>query len=127
MSLNSKIIEKFSAIILEDDTNRTVTEMKKILGEVYKDVKNEKVDVDTDSDDDNKTKKRGRPSKKNGNKPKKAPSAYNIFMKKKMLELKESDPSIPPKDLLKVASTYWSKLSDEEKKAFKDENTATEE
>lgn len=118
MSLNAKIIEKFSAIILEDDTHRTVSEMKKILGEVYKEVKNDKSDVE--SDEEPGEKKRKRASKKNADKPKKAPSAYNIFIKQKMLELKESDPSIPPKDLMKVASTYWSKLSDEEKKAFKE-------
>lgn len=117
MSINAKIIEKFSSVILENDTKLTISEMKKILGDVYKEVINNKSDNVSDEEGE---KKRKRASKKNAEKPKKAPSAYNIFIKQKMLELKETDPSIPPKDLMKVASTYWSKLSDEEKKAIKD-------
>lgn len=117
MSINAKIIEKFSSVILENDTKLTISEMKKILGDVYKEVINNKSDNESDEEGE---KKRKRASKKNAEKPKKAPSAYNIFIKQKMLELKETDPSIPPKDLMKVASTYWSKLSDEEKKAIKD-------
>lgn len=118
MSFNSKIIDKFSTIILEDDTHYTVSEMKKILGEVYKEIKNEKSDTESDGEGEKKSKR----SKKNTDKPKKAPSAYNIFIRQKILELKESDNFIPPKELMKVASTYWSKLSDDEKKTFKEEN-----
>jgi len=116
MSLNAKIIEKFSSAI-NDDTVRTITELKKILSDIYKEVKVET--VDSDSDNDASTKKRRRGSKKNADKPKKAPSAYNNFIKQKMQELKESDSSIPPKELMKVASGHWSKLSDDEKISYK--------
>jgi len=119
MSFNAKIIEKFSSVILNNDnTNLSLADMKKALGEVYKEVKNDKTDS-TDSDEDHSDKKRRRSSKKNADKPKKAPSAYNIFIKQKMQELKETDNSIPPKQLMQTASSYWSKLSDDEKKTFK--------
>lgn len=116
MSFNAKVIEKFSSIILEDkDTTYTVSEMKKILSEVYKEIKN-----DNSNDVNIKNNRRGSKKRTDNDRPKKAPSAYNIFIKQKMLELKESDSSISPKDLMKVASTYWSKLSEDEKKSFKD-------
>lgn len=113
MSFNAKVIEKFSSSVLDNDSNLSLIEMKKILGEIYKDVKNDTDDISS--------KKRRRSSKKNdSDKPKKPPSAYNIFIKEKMQELKETDASIPPKQLMKVASTYWNKLSEDEKKSFKD-------
>lgn len=51
----------------------------------------------------------GRPKKLVEDKPKKAPSAYNIFMKEKMEELKE-DPSyaeLTPREKFKLAAESW--------------------
>jgi len=106
MSFNDDLIKEFSELVLANDTDISLTELKKTLGEVYKTMKtNEK--------------------KKKTEKPKKAPTAYNIFMKQKMQEIKNSDPSIPPKERMKIISTYWSSLSKEEKEAYKNFNTIT--
>merc|ERR1719353_1794447 len=42
-------------------------------------------------------------------KPKRAPSAYNIFMKKELEKLKKSDPSLDAKGRFTKAAANWSK------------------
>lgn len=108
MSFNDDLIKEFSELVLANETEISLKELKKTLGEVYKTMKiNEK--------------------KKKTEKPKKAPTAYNIFMKQKMQEIKESDPNIPPKERMKIISTYWSSLSKEEKDAYNTKITIKEE
>lgn len=43
------------------------------------------------------------------NKPKRAPSAYNLYVKKRMAELREEDPTLTGKELMKKASAGWKK------------------
>jgi hypothetical protein len=42
-----------------------------------------------------------------GDKPKRAPSAYNLFIRDKLAELKESDPDMASKDRMKAATALW--------------------
>jgi hypothetical protein len=132
----TKTTEIINEFVQEIDTEQeyTLNELKKILTDTYKAktakpikvVKQEPKIViieDTDSDDD-KPRKRGRPTKpkldKNGNiKVKKAPTAYNIFVKQTIEALKKEQPETSAKELMGIAAAKWKALTDEEKANFK--------
>jgi hypothetical protein len=134
MAQTTEIINEFVELI---DTNKdyTLKDLKQILTEVYntKAGKNKKkVDkadkapktTDTDSSDDEKPKKRGRPAKvkldKNGDiKVKKAPSAYNIYVKQTIEAMKKENPDTPAKELMGLAANKWKSLTQEEKDTYK--------
>jgi hypothetical protein len=44
-------------------------------------------------------------------KPKKAPSAYNIFIRDKIAEIKKNNPATNGKDLMKLATVAWKNRS----------------
>jgi hypothetical protein len=73
---------------------------------------------DTSSDDDEKPKKRGRPAKVN-DKPKRAPSAYNKYVKERIEKLKSETPEVPAKDLMKMAAAEWKDLTKQEQESYK--------
>jgi CRISPR/Cas system endoribonuclease Cas6 (RAMP superfamily) len=135
----TKTTEIINEFVQHIDTEQeyTLNELKKILTETYKTKTIKPVKVvkvvklvkpvviieDTDSDDD-KPKKRGRPTKpkldKNGNvKVKKAPTAYNIFVKQTIEALKKEQPETSAKELMGIAAAKWKALTDEEKANFK--------
>jgi hypothetical protein len=131
MAQTTEIINEFVELI---DTNKdyTLKDLKQILSEVYntKAGKNKKKadkppkTIDTDSSDDEKPKKRGRPAKvkfdKNGDiKVKKAPSAYNIYVKQTIEAMKKDNPDTPAKELMSIAANKWKSLTQEEKDAYK--------
>lgn len=134
MATNStKTTEIINEFVQHIDTEQeyTLNELKKILTETYKTktakpIKQEPKIViieDTDSDDD-KPRKRGRPTKpkldKNGNiKVKKAPTAYNIFVKQTIEALKKEQPETSAKELMGIAAAKWKALTNEEKANFK--------
>jgi hypothetical protein len=135
---NNSTTEIINNFVQKIDTEQeyTLNELKKILTEAYKPAKPAKaakapkaapaqpvVPEDTESDDD-KPKKRGRPTKpkldKNGNvKVKKAPTAYNIFVKQTIETLKKEQPETSAKELMGLAAAKWKEFSDEEKADFK--------
>jgi YABBY protein len=49
-----------------------------------------------------------KPKKEEKEKKTRAPTAYNLFMKEKMLELKESHPSLTNIERMKMAAEAWS-------------------
>ena len=49
-----------------------------------------------------------KPKKEEKEKKTRAPTAYNIFMKEKMLELKESHPNLSNIERMKMAAECWS-------------------
>ena len=125
----AEIIQEFTTLV-NADQDYTLPELKKILGEVYKtkvDGKPAKkvpakkvpakkaakvVDGDEEPSDDDKPKKKGRPAKvkldKDGNiKEKKAPSAYNIFVKSQYAPLKEANPEATAPEIMKLAAALW--------------------
>lgn len=133
MSSNiSEIITEFVNLI-DNDKVYDLKELKQIITSVYKTKNNaskptvdkKSVVVDSSSDDEDKPKKLGRPSKavktdKNGNiKEKRKPSAYNIFVKKTIEELKKENPSTSAKELMGLAAMKWKELSDDEKNSYK--------
>ncbi len=134
MAQTTEIINEFVELI---DTNKdyTLKDLKQILTEVYntKAGKNKKKadksdkapkTIDTDLSDDEKPKKRGRPAKvkldKNGDiKVKKAPSAYNIYVKQTIEAMKKENPDTPAKELMGLAANKWKSLTQEEKDSYK--------
>jgi len=132
MSSNiSEIITEFVNLI-DNDKAYDLKELKQMITSIYK-TRNAiskqtvaKIHVnESSSDDEDKPRKLGRPSKlvktdKNGNiKEKRKPSAYNIFVKKTIEELKKDSPTTPAKELMGLAAMKWKELSDEEKNAYK--------
>lgn len=127
-TITSRIVAEFVEII-DADTTYNLRTMQQILGDIYKKNTQKNKDIvvisdDTSSDDDA-PKKRGRPANKpklaaDGSvKPKRKPTAYNIYMKAKIEELKESNPTVLPKELLPMAAAIWSEMKQEEKDKYK--------
>jgi len=77
------------------------------------------------NEDDKIPKKRGRPTKpqkldKNGNeKAKREPSAYNKYVKQRILTLKTEKPETKAKDLMMIAANEWKNLTKEEQEQYK--------
>ena len=135
MAQTTEIINEFVELIdINKDYN--LKDLKQILTEVYntKVGKNKKkvekaekpvvLVADDETSDDDKPKKRGRPAKvkldKDGNiKVKKAPSAYNIYVKQAITALKKDHPEAVAKELMGLAASKWKELSQEEKDAYK--------
>lgn len=137
-AVTSDIMKEFvDQVDIEKEYN--LKELKQILSDIYKTKSSkavkpkqpkEKPVPDTDSDDD-KPKKRGRPAKvkldKDGNpKVKKAPSAYNNFVKERIQALKQEQdamggdtPKLSAKDLMKVAAGEWKGLTKQEQEKYK--------
>ena len=88
-----EIVAKFTTLI-DADLEYSRADMAKILTTVYREVTN------------NKTKK----VKKNvegEEKKKRAPTAYNIFVKEKMAVVKEEFPELNRQDLMKKIAVMW--------------------
>ena len=128
MSQTAEIINEFVNLI-EHDKDYQLKELKQMLADIYKTKTAKKstkkveiaavVNNNSDTDDEDKPKKRGRPAKVN-NKPKRAPSAYNKYVKERIEKLKAEQPNVAAKDLLKIAAGEWSALTQEQKDAYKE-------
>jgi hypothetical protein len=136
MAQTSEIINEFVQQI-DTDKEYTLKELKTILTDVYNSKSGKKPKAkaapkspvpvqpaEPSDDDEDKPKKRGRPVKpkldKNGNpKVKKAPSAYNIYVKQTIEAMKKDSPETPARELMGMAANKWKALTDDEKAAFK--------
>jgi hypothetical protein len=126
-SQTTEIINEFVQLI-DNDKEYELKELKQMLAEVYKTktvkkkaTKTAQPVAESDSDED-KPKKRGRPAKVN-NKPKRPASAYNNFIKERIMHLKieqtgKPEP-MPAKELMKVAAGEWKTLTKQEQESYK--------
>ena len=57
--------------------------------------------------------------KTKSDKPKRAPSAYNLFMKEQQPIVKEENPEAKQKEIMQIIGEKWSELSAEEKAEYK--------
>jgi len=97
MSKTSNFIELFNKTVDVSKNDYTIKEFNAIVKEVYNETYKVKKVVKSKLD-------------ANGvEKPKKALSQYNIFMKEKMAELKINNPDMNPKEKFKFISEEWSK------------------
>jgi hypothetical protein len=119
----TEIVNEFVQLI-DTEKEYSLKELKEKLTEVYKTKtaktakKTAKKTEASSSDDEEKPKKRGRPAKVS-NKPKRAPSAYNKFVKERIEKLKTERPEVAAKDLMRVAASEWKELSKEEQESYK--------
>lgn len=123
----TEIINKFVESI-DTDNEYTLAELMQLLHLAYgndeigaikpKKVKTDKAvkpvkepkakkTIKTDHSDDDKVK------------VKRVPSAYNNFVKEKIVELKAEQPETPAKELMGLAAKLWKDLNDEEKATYK--------
>lgn len=51
-------------------------------------------------------------------KPKKAPTAYNIFIGEQLRKLRKEDPTLPQGEYMKLAGAIWRGMTDEQKKTL---------
>ena len=117
------IINEYVSII-DTDKEYTLKELRNILSDVYKtktgtakkSTKSSKKIINSDDSSDDEPKKRTY-KKKDENKPKKKLSGYNIFIKERMLELKDKQPD--GKLRMAEAAAGWKDLTDEEKLSYK--------
>lgn len=118
----TEIINEFVSLV-DTDKVYSLKELKDVLSEIYKaksnGVKKTKVAKDTSdsSSDEEKGKKKG--TKKDANKPKKAPSAYNNYVKIRIEQLKLERTDVAPRDLMKLAAADWKQLDKQEQEKFK--------
>ena len=131
------IIDEFSQLI-DVEKEYDLKELKQILADVYNTkngkkkaaskaknaTKSPSSDDTASSSDEEKPKKRGRPAKvrldKDGNpKAKKAPSAYNNYVKQTITTLKKQSPEVPARELMQMAAASWKSLTQEEKDNYK--------
>jgi|688.fasta_scaffold00159_24 hypothetical protein len=130
ISQTTEIINEFVQLI-ENDKEYELKELKQMLADIYK-TKTVKKKVqktvsiqptaDSEESDEEKPKKRGRPAKVN-NKPKRPASAYNNFVKERIMQLKieqtgKTEP-LPAKELMKVAAGEWKTLTKEQQESYK--------
>ena len=114
MNVIAKLTEKINGI---DDLKQA--DMIKYLKEAYKEV-----------DTGKKTRKSPKKAEEGVEKKKREPSAYNIFMKEKMAELKQNGETLTGKELMQKVAGMWndyksaSSGSEEEKLSKEDEETA---
>lgn len=95
---------------LNMDTTYTLTDLKKILSEVYKEVKTAKKENEV------KIKKirEKRQRDENGDIIKKRPaSAYNIFIKEQIAKIKEDHSDLDSKTVFKMAIDVWKKSKED--------------
>lgn len=123
----TEIINEFVNNV-DTDKVYSLKELKDVLGEIYKAKSNgakksstKKTKVTKDamdtSDEEPETSKKG--AKKDANKPKKAPSAYNNYVKFRIEQLKLERTDVAPRDLLKLAAADWKQLDRQEQEKFK--------
>jgi hypothetical protein len=119
-NITASVMEQFAQKI-NNDTEYTVSELKKVLTEVYKNVQlsiAEKKKAEKLNNGDKPRKVRTKRERdENGDIIKKRPpSAYNLFIKDQSAIIKQSNPGLDPKEIFKMAIAEWKnkKLADEE-------------
>jgi hypothetical protein len=117
MTSIQQIIDEFKSVYESNTEEVSLSEMKKKLTEIYKkhaepSEKKEKKAKKEKKEDDGEEKKAKKVAKKKDDgekeeKKKREPTAYNLFMREKMAELKE-DKDTSGKDKMKKIAEMWS-------------------
>lgn len=107
VTVTGKIVESFVTII-DKENIYNLTELKTIIADIYREHNNNK----------RVTKKRA--VKKENDKPKRKLSAYNVYIRTRVAELKLEQPNTPPKLFMSIAASEWKDLSDEDKQTYKE-------
>jgi hypothetical protein len=124
----TEIINEFVSLV-DTDKVYSLKELKDVLSEIYKaksngakkSTKKTKVAKDTSdvSSDEEIEKDKKKTTKKDANKPKKAPSAYNNYVKIRIEQLKVERKDVAPRDLMKLAAADWKQLDKQTQATYK--------
>ena len=106
----TEIVNEFVTKV-DTDKEYTLNELKKILTEVYTNMNVKSTEK--------KTIKKSKAKEKEEKPAKRAPTAYNNFIKQRITEMKAEHTGTPAKELLGMAAAEWKNLSAEEKEAYK--------
>lgn len=114
MTSIQKIIEEFKSSYDSNTDEVSLSEMKKKLAEIYKkhsesgEKKEKKAKKEKNEDGEEKKAKKVAKKKEDGEeeKKKREPTAYNLFMREKMAELKD-DKEMTGKDKMKKIAEMW--------------------
>ncbi len=112
-NMTATVMAQFAEKI-DINTEYTVSELKRILGDVYKGIQlsiaeNKKAEKMKNGEKQRKVRTK-RERDENGDIIKKrAPSAYNIFIKEQSAIIKQSNPGMDPKAIFKEAIALWKK------------------
>jgi hypothetical protein len=102
---NIQTLDKFMTYVEERiDDSDSFNALKELLDEFKKTIK-EKVKVK---------------NVKKGEKGKRTPTAYNIFMSEMMKKIKTENPNMSSKDIMAKTTSEWKQMSMEEKTAYKE-------
>jgi hypothetical protein len=112
-NITATVMEQFAQKI-DNDTEYTVSELKRVLGEVYKSVQlsiAEKKKAEKANNGEKPRKVRTKRERdEDGNIIKKrAPSAYNTFIKEQSAIIKQANAKLDPKTIFKMAIAEWKK------------------
>ena len=120
-NVTSAIVEEFTQLV-ETDKEYDLKELKQILSDIYKSktTGKPKAKATKKTDGEPKKPKATKKTKEEAeDKPKRAPTAYNLFIKQRIIALKDEQPDVPAKERLTVAASEWKSLSQEEKDQYK--------
>jgi hypothetical protein len=92
-----EVVEAFAALFEGKEEEVSLAELKKMLTEVHKATTSGKKEKNT------KKEKKGNGEEK----PKRAPTAYNLFMQKKMAEFKEEGSTLSGKEKMAEIAKMW--------------------
>jgi hypothetical protein len=116
--MTSEIVEQFKSKV-DVTVSYSITDLKKILGEVYKEIattakeqKKAKPKADAEPKADAKPRKQRTKRERDENGEiikKRAPSAYNLFIKDQSAKIKADNPDLDPKAVFKMAIDEWKK------------------
>lgn len=113
MTSIQQIIEEFKSFYESNTEEISLNEMKKKLAEIYKKnsgpTEKKEKKVKNDDGEEKKAKKAAKKKEDEGKeeKKKREPTAYNLFMREKMAELKD-DKDMSGKDKMKKIAEMWS-------------------
>lgn len=146
----AEIVKEFVELV-DTNVDYDLKDLKAMLDEIYKTKTGKKVtkprakkaakaakaanadNDDTESDEEppkeakkktakgTKAAKAAKADKMDEDKPKRAPTAYNLFIKERIAQIKDEQPDVPAKSRLSVAAADWKNLSQEEKDKYKPE------
>lgn len=96
----------------------SLKELKDIITEIYKDNTDKKPSKTSKKADDVIVSDEDE-SPVASAKPKRAPSAYNNYVKKRITQLKVERSDVPAKELMKIAAGEWKQLSKQDQEQYK--------
>ena len=117
-TVTADIVKEFTEII-ETDKVYDLKELKQVLSEIYKTKTTGKPKPKKTDAEPKKPKKAAKDDMEVDAKPKRAPTAYNLFIKQRIAALKDEQPDVPPKQRLTVAASEWKKLTKAEQESYK--------